>query len=153
ALANTTDDVVYGKALETIAGADAQDDLATLIAEARRTSTPADDAIVQRIGTLDERLAKLEQESGELRQSAKQLADRRIEVERVRDRFRGSGYDHPSATFRNESEIGNVLGQVLEGVVRSGILWDILRGGFSTRPARGRPDFGSPTFPFPFPVP
>ena len=43
--------------------------------------------------------------------------------------------------------------QILEGVVRSGILWDLLRGGFGTRPSRGRPDFGSPTFPFPFPMP
>ena len=69
-----------------------------------------------------------------------------------RERFRSSGYDHPNATFRNENQIVNVLGQILEGVVRSGILWDLLRGGFGTRSSRGRPDFGAPNFPFPFPT-
>ncbi len=77
----------------------------------------------------------------------------RTSVERTRDRFRSAGYDHPHATFGNDNQIGQVLGQVLEGVVRSGVLWDIIRGGFSTRPPQGRPEFGAPTFPFPFPVP
>ena len=146
-------DTTYADALKTIAEGDAQDDIGTLYNEAKRTETPTDDMIVRRIGGLDERLAALDKELADLRKSAREMADRRTEVERVRDRFRASGYDHPNATFRNESEIGQVLGQVLEGVVRSGILWDILRGGFGTRPSRGRPDFGSPTFPFPFPMP
>ena len=81
------------------------------------------------------------------------MAQRRTEIERVRERFRTSGFDHPNATFRNDNEISVVLGQILEGAVRSGILWDILRGGFGTRPSRGRPEFGAPTFPFPFPMP
>ena len=146
-------DAAYAEALQTIAEADSHSDIDTLYREAQRTGTPADDMIVRRIGGLDERLAALEKETADLRRSARDLAGRRTEVERVRDRFRTSGFDHPNATFRNESEIGAVLGQILEGAVRSGILWDILRGGFGTRPSRGRPDFGNPTFPFPFPMP
>ncbi len=153
ALVDGTGDTAYSEALGTIASADALDDIGTLYREAQRTKTPADDMIVRRVAGLDERLEKLEQETGELRKTAQDLAARRTEVERVRDRFRSSGYDHPNATFRNESEIGTILGQILEGAVRSGILWDLLRGGFGTRPSRGRPDFGSPTFPFPFPMP
>lgn len=146
-------DTAYSEALKTISEADAQDDVGTLYAEAKRTATPTDDMIVRRVGGIDERLAALDKEIGGLRRSARDMADRRNEVERVRDRFRSSGYDHPNATFRNDNEIGVVLGQILEGVVRSGILWDILRGGFGTRPSRGRPEFGAPTFPFPFPMP
>ncbi len=146
-------DPTYAEAMQSIVEGDAQDDIATLYEEAKRTATPADDMIVRRIGGIDERLAEIEKETASLRKSAREMADRRTEVEKVRERFRASGYDHPNATFGNGNEIGVVLGQILEGVVRSGILWDILRGGFGTRPGRGRPDFGSPTFPFPFPMP
>lgn len=152
-LVGGTSDKAYGEALATIAEGDAQDDVATLYREAGRTPTPTDDMIVRRIGGLDERLVEIEKEMAGLRKTARELAERRGEVERVRDRFRTSGYDHPNATFRNDNQITEVLGQILVGVVRSGILWDILRGGFGTRPSRGRPDFGSPTFPFPFPMP
>ena len=152
-LVGGSSDATYVEALKTIAEGDAQDDVATLYREASRTATPTDDMIVRRIGGLDERLSEIEKETAGLRNTARELAERRTEVERVRDRFRSSGYDHPNATFRNDSQIAVVLGQILEGVVRSGILWDILRGGFGTRPSRGRPDFGSPTFPFPFPMP
>lgn len=153
ALVDGTGDAAYSQALTTIASADAQDDIGTLYREAQRTNTPTDDMIVRRIGGLDERLQRLEAETADLRKTASTLAQRRNEVERVRDRFRSSGYDHPNARFGNENEIGRVLAQILEGAVRSGILWDLLRGGFGTRPSRGRPDFGTPTFPFPFPMP
>ena len=71
----------------------------------------------------------------------------------VRDRFRRTGYDHPQTTFENEGAISDTLKNVLEGVVRSGVLWDLLRQGYRSRPTQGRPDFGSPSFPFPFPLP
>jgi chromosome segregation ATPase len=153
ALIGGSADSAYHDALKTIADADSQDDIGTLYTEAKRTGTPTDDMIVRRISGLDERIAELEKETASLRRAAREMAGRRTEVERVRDRFRTSGYDHPNATFRNDNEIAVVLGQILEGAVRSGILWDILRGGFGTRAPRGRPDFGSPTFPFPFPMP
>lgn len=152
-LISGTGDKSYGEALQTIADADAQDSIRTLYQEARRTATEADDRIVERIEALDQRLTKVQDEIGGLRQTAQTLAQRRVDMEQVRDRFRTSGYDHPNATFGNESEIGKILAQVIEGVVRSGVLWDVLRGGFGTRPSRGRPDFGAPTFPFPFPMP
>jgi hypothetical protein len=139
--------------LRTVAQADEQDDLATLYREAQRTRTDADDRIVRKVEEVDSKLQKVGGEIAGLRKSARELAQRRIEVESVRDRFRNSGFDHPNATFGNDIDIGNVLGQILEGAVRSGILWDLLREGFGTRRPRGRRDFGSPTFPFPFPLP
>ncbi len=153
ALVDGTGDTSFAQALQGIASADAQDDVATLYREARRTKTSADDKIVARIKDNEGDLQRIEAELAKLRQLAQTLAQRRLEVERLRDRFRSSGFDHPSTTFRNGNELSDVLGQMLEGAVRSGILWDLLRGGFSTRRRRGRPDFGAPTFPFPFPMP
>ncbi len=143
----------YGQALETIASADSKDDLAALYQEARRTPTSADDAMVRKLESLDGNVAKADSEVSNLRRSAQDLAHRRLEVQEVRDRFRGAGYDHPNATFGNDGDIADVLGRVLQGAVNSGVLWDLLRGGYRYRQPRGRPDFGAPNFPFPFPIP
>ena len=146
-------DAAYQQAIATISAGDAQDDLATLYREARRTATLADETLVRRLEQIDQSLGAATKESVDLRRTANELARRRLEVEGVRDRFRSSGYDHPHVTFGNEGDIGRILSSILEGVVRSGILWDVIRGGFSTRGPRGRPEFGSPSFPFPFPIP
>jgi hypothetical protein len=142
----------YSEALDTIASADSKDDLRALYQEARRTPTSADDAIVRRLETIDASVTKTDAEIATLRRSAQALATRRSEVQQVRDRFRSAGYDHPNATFGNEGAIADTLKQVLAGAA-GGILWDLLRGGFSTRGPSGRPDFGFPSQPFPFPLP
>lgn len=143
-------DAAYGQALETIAVADSKDDIAALYREARRTPSGADDAIVRRIETIDASTGKADAEIAGLRQTARDLARRRTDVERTRDRFRRAGYDHPNATFGNDSEIGELLKSVLAGGA-GGLLWDLLRSGYSYRRPRSPPDFGGPTFPFPQP--
>lgn len=152
ALVAGADDPIYQEALKTIAIADAQDQFATLVEEARRTATPADDAIVRRIGELNDKIEQIDREIAELRGSARTIAERRIEMERTRDRFRKSGYDHPDAIFQNDVDLERILKQVLGGVVTSGVLWDVLRGGFGVRVPRGRQSRDL-SFPFPFPVP
>jgi hypothetical protein len=153
ALLKTNEDPAYEEALSTIVSADTKYDIATLFREARRTVTTADEAIVTKIESLDQNIVKADQELGSLLRSAQDLAKRREEVEQVRDRFRDAGYDHPYTTFNNDNDLGKVLGQMMEGAVRSGILWDLLRQGYGYRPPAGRPDFGSPNLPFPFPIP
>lgn len=143
----------YNDALAVIAGADSKDEIATLYMEARRTPTPADEAIVRRIEGIDRSIGSTDAEIAKVREAMVAMSRRRAEVEQVRDRFRKTGYDHPQTTFDNESDIGNAIKSVLEGVVRSGVLWDALRRGYGTRPTRGRPDFGGTSFPFPFPLP
>jgi hypothetical protein len=141
----------YSEALEIVAAADSKDDLAALYAEARRTPTTADEGIVRGIESIDAKIAEAEAEIADLRRSAQELSDRRLEIERVRDRFRTTGYDHPQATFENDGAIADTLKNVLKGVVRSGVLWDLFRQGYGSRPSRSSTDFGSPGFPFPFP--
>jgi hypothetical protein len=109
--------------------------------------------VVRRLPAHPSAVANTDTEIAGLRKAMVDLSRRRVEVEQVRDRFRRTGYDHPQTTFENEGAIGDALKSVLEGVVRSGVLWDLLRQGYRSRPTRGRPDFGSPSFPFPFPLP
>jgi hypothetical protein len=146
-------DPTYNEALTTIAEADSKSDISVLYAEARRTPTSADETIVRRIEGIDQGIAKAESEIANLRRGALELSHRRLEMERVRDRFRQSGYDHPQTTFDNDGAIAGALRDILQGAVRSGALWDVLRGGYSYQPTRSRPDFGGSSFPFPFPMP
>ncbi len=146
-------DPAYNEALTIVAAADAEDSLANLYAESRRTPTHADEAIVERLETIDARIAKTEAEIADLRRQALELSRRRNEMEEVRGQFRGTGYDHPQSTFANDGDLSVVLKNVLEGAVRSGVLWDVLRQGHRSRPARSSADFGSPSFPLPFPMP
>jgi hypothetical protein len=143
----------YEEALSTIAAADAKDQIAALYLEAQRTPTSADDAIVQRLQSIDGAIAKADAGVADLRKTAKDLARRRLEVEQVRDRFRGAGYDHPHGTFGNDRDIADALGRTMAGTIAGQILWEVLQGGYSTRGPVGRPDFGYPTSPFPFPIP
>ena len=140
----------YGQALDTIAAADSTDDVAALYREAKRTPTDADDAIVRRIETIDAGIRKADAEIAGLRRTAQDVARRRTEVQQVRDRFRGAGYDHPNATFGNDRDIAEMLKSVLAGGA-GGLLWDLLRGGYTYRPPRSPPDFGGTGYPFPLP--
>jgi hypothetical protein len=142
---------VYNEALTTIASADAGDSLANLYAEARRTPTGADEALIAQLESIDANIARTEAEIVSLRRAAIDLSRRRAEMDEVRKKFRGTGYDHPQSRFENDGDIGRALGSVLEGAVRSGVLWDLLRQGHRARPSRGSTHFGGPDFPFPFP--
>jgi hypothetical protein len=135
ALVSSGTNPAYQEALSVIAAADAKDEVAQLYLEARR------------------QIGKADAEAADLRRTAGDLAKRRVEIERVRDRFRGAGYDHPHGTFGNDDAIADALGRMLAGTIGGQILWDILQGGYRTRGPQGRPDFGYPSSPFPFPIP
>src|SRR5262249_21753138 len=146
ALVTGTSDPAYNEALSTIAAADAADSLANLYAEARRTPTAADEAIVGRLEGIDQHIATTEAENTVLIRQALEPSRRRSEMDEVRERFRRTGYDHPQSTFNNGGDIADVLKSVLEGAVRSGLLWDMLQRGYRSRPTRGSTDFGFPNF-------
>ena len=63
-------DAAYNEALNTIAAADAADSIANLYAEARRTPTSADEAIVGRIEGIEQNIAKTETEIAGLRRGS-----------------------------------------------------------------------------------
>jgi hypothetical protein len=153
ALVAGNSDPAYEQALRTIADADAADSLANLYAEARRTPTTADESVIARIEEIDGKIARTDAEIAEFRRQALELSRRRSEMEQVRERFRRTGYDHPQSSFDNPGDLGNVLKGMLEGAVRSGVLWELLQRGHRSQPSRGSADFGLPEFPMPFPVP
>ena len=54
--------------------------------------------------------------------------------------------------FGNERLIGEIIGGIVGGMLRSPDLWRVLRDGYSTRPRRADPGWGGGTrFPMPGP--
>lgn len=90
ALATGNSDPTYNEALTTIASADAADSLANLYAEARRTPTSADEAIVGRLEGIDPRITETETEIAGLRREAIELSRRRGARTVPPDRLRSS---------------------------------------------------------------
>ena len=112
ALLSAGSNPAYEEALSVIASADAKDQVATLYLEAGAPPLPPTTPSSRSWRAWRQQIAKADAEVADLRRTAKDLAKRRIEVERVRDRFRGAGYDHPHGTFGNDNAIADALGRI-----------------------------------------
>jgi chromosome segregation ATPase len=134
----------YAAAVALMAEADSRQDIRDLYREAAQTKSPEDEAIVRRIEGVDSAIARAEQEVADIRQQARQLAQRRMEIEKERDAFRQQGYDAPGSTFGNESLLGQVIKGLITGAIQGAVLRDTLRQGHH----RSRRDPG-PIFPLP----
>ena len=139
-LADPTGDEEYRQVIAMMADALGREDLRTLWDEARQTPTPEDETIVNELTELDQATGRAQQQIEEARRAVQQIARRRAELEKSRDRFYRSGYDDPTGGFSNGDLIGEVLGGILTGAASSGKLDDVFREGFrrASRPRRGR---------------
>ena len=124
----------------------------TLYREARRTPTSADEAIVRRIETLDGQAPARQIPRSPI------FGGRRVTLPAAAStssrRATGSGVPAtitPTPPSATERDCRNAQEHTRGGA--GGLLWDLLRGGYGSRPTRGGADFGSPSFPFPFPMP
>jgi uncharacterized membrane protein YgcG len=141
-----------GGALDLIANALTQATVRELYANARATPDPRDDAIVARIEEIGANVAAADRAVAKARAALGEASARRVELERVRQQFRSNGYDHPDVVFGNDRAVGEVIGGVIGGVLRSPDLWRILQQGYGRRPRRADPVFGGgPRFPLPGP--
>lgn len=113
---------------------------------------------MRRIETLDGQIARADGEVRRIRETARDLAARRTQIEQARDDFRKEGYDQPYGGFANDGIIADVIGGILKGAMSRSVLRDILRDNYrrGTPPARGRRgrrDDAGGIFPFPIPMP
>lgn len=140
------------EALDLIAGEMSREDLKALYRAAAATPDPRDDRLVRQIADLDAAIAKVDGEIAAIRAEAREIARRRSELESVRDDFRRQGYDQPQVVFGNDRLIGEMIGGIIGGVLRSPDLWRVLRDGYGTKPRRADPRYGGgPRFPMPGP--
>ena len=116
------DEGVYGGAVSLLADGLARDDLRQLYDEARRTPSLADDEAISAITKVRAAYEKADGEVARIRTSIRDMASRRWELESSRDRARSQGYEDPRGTFNDNNEVLDVIGTILGGVLRSGVL-------------------------------
>jgi hypothetical protein len=136
------DGAPYHQAIELLAKAEAARDLNVLHAEARRTASPKDEALLRNIEEIEAGIGRAEQELGTIRKEMRELASRRAQIEHERDEFRSSGYDNPYGTFGNEQVLGKVLGGILGGLLQGSVLRDVLNKGYRRQAGPWDSDFG-----------
>jgi chromosome segregation ATPase len=144
-------DAPYREAVELLAQADAQQDIRRLYDDAAKTPSPKDEAIIRRIDGTATALVEAAKKLIELREQARQLAQRRSAIEAERDEFRRRRYDDPYAKFGNEAVLSSVLGGILAGMLQGTVLRDVLQGGYHRQPGPWDSDFGRSSFPPPSP--
>lgn len=117
-------DPALASAAEALAAALGQEDIQTLLAEARRTRTGKDDTIVAQIDESRTRMREEEEESRDLRERSKTLAARRRELEDIQWEFKKQRFDDPRSSFREEKLVGDLLNDFLRGGISAASYWD-----------------------------
>ena len=127
-----------------------RDDVVTLYKEAARTKADEDRAIVEKIDQLTKGIVRADGEILQLRGRIQEVAGRRVEMQQAQNEFRQRRYDYPGTTFGNEATINDVLGGILDGLVRVAVLGQVLEQGYRRPPPSPSWDGGidlGPIFP------
>lgn len=130
------------RAIDILSDADSNESIRELYRKAAMTRAIEDDVAVQEIEANDRNIAAGERQRAELIAKARQLAQRRSEIEAERAKFYRRGYDNPMGQFNNENAIADVLGGILKGVVQGAVLGTVLQGGYNERQRRADSGFG-----------
>jgi hypothetical protein len=138
------------EAATVFADAIERQDVSQLMGAAMATMSLEDDAIVAEIRDLRSEAQALQRELHQNQQAEQEYLRRAGELAKVRRRFKSNRYDDARSGFRNPDQIGQMIGELLAGVIGSGQLWDVLRRNQRYRDVAGeRPDFGSGGIVFP----
>lgn len=112
---------VLTEAIRSVGTAQLQDD-------ARRTATPEDDAITNKIAEGRQRLAEEESELSDQRARLKTLETRRRELEDIEYEFKKARFDDPRSRFREDNLVGDLLTEFLKGGMTAATYWNHWRG-------------------------
>jgi hypothetical protein len=138
----------YDKAVDVLAESLAREDLRGLYREALATPGPEDERVVAHLMEQEKKLKDSDDELAKTRETIRELARRRVELQTARDDARTKGYDQPYAGFGNEGIIEQVIGDIARGVLRSSDLGRVLNDGFTRRMPRAPDGFGGAGWPY-----
>jgi hypothetical protein len=138
------------EATTVFADAIERQDVSQLMSAAMATMSLEDDAIVAELRNLRSEAQALQRELHQSQQAEQEFLRRARELAEVRRRFKSNRYDDLRSGFNNGDQIGQMVGELLAGLISSGQLWDVLKRNQRYRDVAGeRPDFGSGGIVFP----
>jgi flagellar hook-basal body complex protein FliE len=138
----------YDRAVDVLAQSLAREDLRGLYRDALATPGPEDERVVAHLMEQEKKLKDSDDELAKTRETIRELARRRAELQSARDDARTKGYDQPYAGFGNEGIIEQVIGDIARGVLRSSDLGRVLNDGFTRRFPRSPGGFGGGSWPY-----
>lgn len=138
----------YDKAVEVLAESLAREDLRGLYRDALATPGPDDERLVAHLMEQEKKLKDSDEELAKTRETIRELARRRAELQSARDDARAKGYDQAYAGFGNEGIIDQVIADIARGVLRSSDLGRVLSDGFTRRAPRSQGGFGGSGWPY-----
>jgi len=120
-------DPAFERAISAFAEGLGREDIQSLLAEARRTATAQDDAIIPQIDDIRVRVREEDAETADQKERLKTLATRRRELEDISYEFKKQRYDDPRSTFREDKLVGDLLNDFLRGGIAAATYWDLWR--------------------------
>lgn len=120
---NENQNPAMGIAVQGLAGSLHGTKFSQLVAEARRTATKKDDAILKKIDDVRLRLVDEDNDAREQRDRLKVLATRRRELEDIEFEFKKKRFDDPRSNFREDDLVGDLLGEFLRGGISAANYW------------------------------
>ena len=140
------EDDAYQSIVKLLSAEFADDDLRELRDDALATPYPEDDIIVERLMDAEEERADIARQSRRMKTMLKEHRERLQELEATGKQFKARRYDNPRSGFSDGALVGVVLGELLNGALKSDSVWDVLTEQQRPRKRRSRPDFGSGGF-------
>ena len=140
------EDQAYHSIVGYLSNEFAADNLRELREEALATPYPEDDLIVARLMECEREKGEIERAAAELKKAMAEHRRRLSELETMRAEFKRRRYDNPRSGFSDGALVGVVLGNLLDGALKSDALWDVLERQQRYNRGRSRPDFGSGGF-------
>jgi chromosome segregation ATPase len=131
------------KALEILSAAYRQDSIRTLFLDAKATSMPDDDLVVERLEGITERQRDLQRDLDHLRTMQRAQQQRVSELEEIIKEFRHRSFDRSNSVFTDPDLVTMLLAQFIKGALSSQGLWDTLRKQQRFDRRRADPGFGS----------
>lgn len=128
-LSDTVDNLAEGRqesfeeALAELSGLLAMKDLEQLVDEARQSRNVADDRIVGRIVNASRVKDKADERIENIHKQLADLAARRSDLLRIAAEFRRQRYDDAGSSFSKSDVFGDLLRQLLAGVITAGQYW------------------------------
>ncbi len=101
-------------------------ELTELLRQARATPRPEDDVIVAKLQQIQQQQNQIGVEIQSVNTFLQQQQKNLAELEELRRRYRRNGYDAYNVSFPGNFSLGVLIGQMLEGLMNSDMVWQEL---------------------------
>ena len=117
--------------------------LQSIVNYVTETVSHTDDMLVIELQQVDDQLDNVEEDLQDVRTLHNAQVNKLKDLEKVRRDFKHSRYDDVRSGFGNQTLITSVLNQFVQGTVKGGAVWKVIKRNQRYRKVASSPNFGS----------